>query len=118
MPLPETPLSKICRAIAAFLAVRLEASLHNVTVRIGHPADAIPKTGDHDHRVNLFFYRVGQNEFGPAADPDEVWRLRLHCLITAFGVEDTVSPGENELRLLGGVLRTFHEQPLLDPVPV
>jgi len=119
MPLPESPLSQVCRAIAGFLSERLEASLNHIHVRIGSPADAVPKETDNDHRVNLFFYRLEPGGFGPAADPDEPWRLRLHCLVTAFGVkEDQVPAGENDLRLLGGVLRAFHEQPVLDGVAV
>lgn len=119
MALPETPLSQVCRAIAAFLADQLGASVHPIKVIIGSPADAVPKETDTDHRVNLFFYRLEPNEFTPAPDPDEIWRLRLNCLVTAFGVpEDSVSAGENALRLLGVVLRAFHERPLLDAVPV
>lgn len=119
MPLPESPLSQVCRSIAGFLSERLEASLNHIHVRIGSPADAVPKETDTDHRVNLFFYRLEPNAFAPAADPGEPWRLRLHCLVTAFGVqEDQVSAGENDLRLLGGVLRAFHERPVLDGVAV
>ena len=47
-------------------------------------------------------------------DPGESWLLRLHCLITPFGAaESPVSSGENDLRLLGEVLRVFHEKPVL-----
>jgi hypothetical protein len=119
MPLPESPLSQVCRSIAGFLSERLEASQNHIHVMLGSPSDALPRETDTDHRVNLFFYRMEPSGFGPAADPDEPWRLRLHCLVTSFGVqEDQVSAGENDLRLLGGVLRAFHEKPLLDGVAV
>ncbi len=43
----------------------------------------------------------------------------MHCLITAFGVvEELISPGENELRLIGETMRIFHETPILDAVDV
>ncbi len=119
MALPVSSLSQVCRSIADFLANRLEAAQNNIQVRIGSPASAAPIQGDNEHRVNLFFYRVEPNGFGPFAAPDETWLLRLSCLVTTFGVEeDQISPGENDLRLLGGVLSAFHERPILDPVVI
>jgi hypothetical protein len=117
--LPVSSVSQVCRSIADFLSNRLEAAQRNIQVRIGSPASAAPAQGDTDHRVNLFFYRMEPNAYAPAAAPDETWLLRLHCLVTSFGVdEDQVSAGENDLRLLGGVLSAFHERPILDPVAV
>lgn len=119
MALPASSLSQICRSVADFVSNRLEAAQRNIQVRIGSPASAAPAQGDTEHRVNLFFYRVEPNGFGPSAAPDETWLLRLSCLVTVFGVdEDQVSAGENDLRLLGGVLSAFHERPILDPVAV
>jgi hypothetical protein len=119
MALPASSLSQVCRSIADFVSSRLEAAQNNVQVRIGSPASAASVQGDNEHRVNLFFYRVEPNGFGPAAAPDETWLLRACCLVTSFGVdEDQVSAGENDLRLLGGVLSAFHEKPILDPVAI
>jgi hypothetical protein len=119
MALPVSSLSQVCRSIADFLSNRLEAAQNNIQVRIGSPATAAPAHGDNEHRVNLFFYRVEPNGFGPSAAPDETWLLRLSCLVTSFGVEeDLISAGENDLRLLGSVLSAFHEQPLLDPIAI
>jgi hypothetical protein len=119
VPLPEFPLSSVCRAIATFVSDQLQASQNHIHVRIGSPANAVPSETDTEHRINLFFYRFEPGGFGPAASPGEAWLLRLHCLVTAFGVqEEQVSAGENDLRLLGGVLRAFHERPVLDPLPV
>jgi len=116
MPLPASSLSQVCRSIADFVSTRLAAPQNNIQVRIGNPASAVPEKGDPDHRVNLFFYRVEPNGFGPAASPGETWQLRLHCLVTSFAVDDENSAGENDLRLLGGVLSAFHEKPILDPL--
>lgn len=119
MPLPVSSLSRICRGIADFVGQELSASQNNVHVMIGNPADAEPLETDTDHRLNLFFYRLEPDGFGPSAAPDETWRLRLFCLVTAFGVlEDGVSGGENDLRLLGEVVRVFHETPILAPLDV
>lgn len=115
MPLPATSLSRICRSVADFLGTELEANSNSIRVLIGSPAEA-SKEFETEHRINLFFYQVEPSGFG-VFDPDETWLVRLHCLVTAFGVtEGQVGAGENDLRLLGGVLRTFHETPILPPV--
>ncbi|MDH3404182.1 MAG: DUF4255 domain-containing protein [Acidobacteriota bacterium] len=119
MALPVSTLSQVCRAIADFVSERLEATQNHIRVMIGNPADAAPGDTDGDHRLNLFFYRMEPWEFGASAAPDEVWRLRLHCLVTAFGVlEDQISAGENDLRLLGELIRVFHEAPILPALGV
>lgn len=112
MALPLSSLSRICRSVADFLGAELEANMNSIRVLLGNPADAA-KEFETEHRVNLFFYLVEPSGFGVFAS-DETWRVRLHCLITAFGIaENQVSAGENDLRLLGGVLRVFHENPVL-----
>jgi hypothetical protein len=122
MALPLSSLSRICRSIADFLGAEMEANSNSIRVLLGNPADAA-KEFETEHRVNLFFYLVEPSGFGAFA-PDETWRVRLHCLVTAFGIaENQVSAGENDLRLLGGVLRVFHENPILpaydlDGIPV
>ena len=119
MALPVSSLSQVCRSIADFVSQGLQASQNKIHISLGSPADVAPKKGESKHQVNLFFYRFEPGGFGPSADPGEPWRLRLHCLVTAFGSkEDQVSGGENELRLLGEVLRIFHEKPILDLVEV
>jgi hypothetical protein len=119
MALPVSSLSQICRSIADFVGVGLDAIDNSIRIMIGTPADAAPKDSDTDHRVNLFFYRLEPSGFFPDTFPGEPWRLRLHCLITAFGVsEELISSGENDLRLLGEVVRIFHENPVLETVDV
>jgi hypothetical protein len=117
MALPLSSLSRICRSIADFLGAELEANSNSIRVLLGSPADAA-KEFDTDHRVNLFFYLVEPSGFGAFA-PDETWMVRLHCLVTAFGVaESQVSSGENDLRLMGAVLRVFHENPILPALDI
>lgn len=115
MALPQSTLSRICRAIADFLAISLNASTNNLRVMIGNPAAAAPGPSVNEHRLNLFFYRVEPVGMLNAAAPDEIWRVRLHCLITAFARnEPQVSAGENDMRLIGEVVRIFHERPLMN----
>jgi hypothetical protein len=112
MALPLSSLSRLCRSIADFVGAELEANSNSIRVLLGNPADAA-KEFETDHRVNLFFYLVEPSGFGAFA-PDESWLVRLHCLVTAFGIaENQVSSGENDLRLLGAVLRVFHENPIM-----
>ena len=119
MALPPSTLSQVARSVADFVSEGLDAANLSVRVMLGTPADAAPKEGDTEHRVNLFFYRVEPFGFAPDGAPDETGWIRLHCLITAFGVlEDQISVGENDLRLLGEVLRLFHETPVLDTLDV
>lgn len=119
MALPTSTLSAVCRSVADFVSEGLDAANLSIRVSVGNPAEVAPKEGDTEHRVNLFFYRVDPFGFAPDGASDEVGWLRLQCLITAFGVlEDQVSVGENDLRLLGEVIRLFHETPVLAPIAV
>ncbi len=119
MALPRSSLSQVCRAIAEFVSVGLDASANSIQIMIGSPANAQPATADGTHRVNFFFYRVvpaGLFTGDTAGDP---WWVRLHCLVTGFGIdEEQVSAGENDLRLLGGVMRLFSATPVLSALTV
>jgi hypothetical protein len=117
MALPQSTLSLICRGIVDLLAQGLDANANTIHVMMGAPADAAPGASPTEHRVNLFFYRIEPSGFFPDAAPDEIWRIRLHCLITAFGMtEGQVSAGENDLRLLGEIVRLFHETPIMSGI--
>jgi hypothetical protein len=119
MALPQSTLSRVCRSIADFLAQRLNANANSIRVLIGTPAAAAPTASVNEHRVNLFFYRIEPSGFFPDVAPDEIWRVRLHCLVTPFGrTEGQTSAGENDLRLLGEIVRVFHETPILPEVSV
>lgn len=119
MALPQSTLSLVCRGIADFLAVQLNAQANSIRVLIGTPAAAAPSASTNEHRLNLFFYRIEPTGFGNAAATDEIWRVRLHCLVTPFArAENQVSAGENDLRLLGEVVRIFHERPLMASIDV
>ena len=114
MPLPTSTLSQVSRSVADFVTEGLDAANLSIRVMIGSPAAAAAKEAATEHRVNLFFYRLEPWDFDADALPGETGWLRLHCLITAFGVsEDNVSEGENDLRLLGEVVRLFHEAPVM-----
>jgi hypothetical protein len=85
-------------------------------IRIGHPNDTIGGMDAGLNNLNLFFYNVSYDGYpadGLSADP---FYVRLYCLITAVGAKtDSLSPsaGENDLRLIGEVMRVLHQQPVL-----
>jgi hypothetical protein len=118
MALPVSSLSQVCRAVAVHVATSLAASANNIRVTVGSPATAVPSATE-EHHVNLFFYRVEPNAYAPASSPAGDWLLRLSCLVTPFGLaDDELGSGENDLRLLGGVLSAFHARPVLEPVTI
>jgi hypothetical protein len=111
MPLPESSLSIVCNAIADFVRSNISAVANNIAVSIGSPAELGEDTGQ--HRINLFFYRFEPGGFASASLPNEPWRIRLFCLVTALGIaEDSVTSGENDLRMLGELMRIFREAPV------
>ncbi|MDF2177349.1 DUF4255 domain-containing protein [Aliiglaciecola sp. CAU 1673] len=117
MPLPESSLSTICTAVGDFVRSGVNAAANNITVSLAAPAEVAADNAQ--HRINLFFYRFEPSGFQSALRPDEPWRIRLYCLVTGFGIdEDNISAGENDLRLLGEVMRLFHEQPILSATNV
>lgn len=119
MPLPESTISRACRSVADFLYKTLKARGYAVLVVIGPPSNAKPAVGDSNHRLNLFFHRFEPAGFGPDTLPGETAWVRAHCVMTAVAVDETpVLAGENDLRILGEVLRIFHETPVLPPVDV
>jgi len=92
-----------------------------IDVTIDTPAAASkafqPATGK--SLLNLFFYRIEPSGFYDAAGAGERWYIRIFCLMTVFSTDETdngttIPQGEVDLRILGEVLRYFHENPVLD----
>ncbi len=112
MPLPRSSLSIMCSSITEFVRTGLNAAANNISITLGAPSEVADE--DSEHRVNLFFYRFEPSGFQSAAYPNDPWRIRLFCMITVFGIAaDDVPAGENELRMLGEILRIFRETPVL-----
>jgi hypothetical protein len=119
MALPRSSLSQVCKAVADFISNGIHASAHSIRVMIGNPAAAVPAQTDNDHRVNLFFYRIEPAGLFTGESTGDPWWVRLHCLITGFGVlEDQISAGENDMRLMGEVMRVLHEAPVMPTLVV
>jgi hypothetical protein len=132
MALPATPLSKVCKEIRDYLGAQIQVTEGSkLTVVLGTPADtASLDPADSTHRLNLFFFRFEPSGLFPDTLPGETGWLRGFCLITPFASDETIegeggSPGdtptgegttigagENDLRLIGEVVRIFHEKPV------
>ncbi|MHA7879035.1 MAG: DUF4255 domain-containing protein [Saccharospirillum sp.] len=115
MPIPDSALYLACDAIATFVSQGIQAVTHDISVTLGAPADVASRT-DED-RLNLFFYRVEPSGFQAGVHPQEPWRIRLFCMVTAMSTNGT-NQGENDLRLLGLVMALFHDQRILPPVSI
>jgi len=115
MALAVSALSQVCKSMRQYLDGEINApDRSKVTVVLGTPSDtATAGAGDSDHRLNLFFFRFEPPGLFPDILPGEIGWLRTFCLITPFAAEeDSVSAGENDLRLIGEIIRVFHEKPV------
>jgi hypothetical protein len=118
MALAISSLSRVCRSLGQVLSAGINDSAAGATrveVVIGTPSIAATQDNDATHRLNLFFFRFEPSGFFPDNLPGETWLVRMHCLLTPFCIdEDGVAAGENDLRVVGEVMRFFHEQPTFD----
>lgn len=114
MALAVSSLSQVCKSMRQYLDGEINAPEHSkVTVVLGTPADTATGAGDSTHKLNMFFFRFEPPGLFPDILPGETGWLRSFCLITPFATEeDTISAGENDLRLIGEVIRVFHERPV------
>ncbi len=117
--LPVTSISLAARRLRAYLAEHI-ADLEETGVFIDHPKHAIDRVEDGRQHLNLFFYRLEHDGYPAHATSDDPVYFRLHCLITALGaddnesIEELIPAGENDLRLIGEVVRLLHQRPMLD----
>jgi hypothetical protein len=109
----ESSLSVVANHLRNLLATRIDGI---DDIIISHPKDANPK--DSSQSLNLFFYKVDNSGYPADTGSDDPFYVRLNFLITAYGVSKTVngvkiSSGENDLRLVGEVMRVLHESPIM-----
>ncbi len=120
MFIAESSLSIMCLAIENFVRNGLDAENNSIDVTMGAPASAAA-AGPKMNRVNLFFNRFEPSGFASNGHPGEPWLMRLFCLITAFGEDDiseNITGGEFELRMIGEIIRLFHESPVMSNVEI
>ena len=107
-------ISQVCRSLAQQLSTSINGTDRSrIDVLVGTPSSAAPAETDTNHRLNLFFFRFEPFGFDTDMLPGDTWLLRAQCLMTPFCIDEApTTAGENDLRVLGEVLRYFHEQPV------
>lgn len=115
MALATSSLSQVCKGIRQYLDATLNGPTRSkVTVTLATPSEtATGAAHGPDHYLNLFFFRFEPAGLFPDTLPGETGWLRSFCLVTPFAAEEgKTGAGENDLRLLGEVIRIFHEKPV------
>lgn len=111
--------SRVMRGLRGYLAAALELPVAQVLLT--HPQSAADQSdqGPGLQHLGVFLYRTEIDGYpADGAYPDPVY-LRLYCLLTPFSVDETdeegvtISAGENDLRLVGGVIAAMHRRPVL-----
>jgi len=108
-------LASICdslvKAVRADLSLEFQARISPV---IGSPQQIDAIDPRNDHYLNFFFYQFEPFEFDSDNLPGEPLLLRTRCLITPFAIQESEEAGAgfNDLKLIGEVIRIFHETPV------
>ena len=113
MALNPSGLSEAVLALRAVLGEHINGLDEN-RINIGAPKQTQDELTGSDQQLSIFVYNAQISPNGADIHPMDSPTVRLHCLITPFGVADAeanISAGENELRLMGEVLRVMHENP-------
>ena len=105
---------------AESISQQLQAALADITVIVGTPmaAKTLSDTNGDKHYLNIFFYRIAPSGFHPAQTSDDPLFLRVAALLTPFPAKTIANPEPHAaLRILGEVLRYFHEDPVGEVLP-
>ncbi|GGX39081.1 DUF4255 domain-containing protein [Saccharospirillum salsuginis] len=115
MAIPDSALFLACNSVADFISNGIQANTHGIKIYLGSPADITKK--DDEDRLNLFFYRMEPSGFQAGVHPQDPWRIRLFCMVTAMA-EDGDAQGEGDLKLIGLIMALFHDQRILPSVNI
>lgn len=115
MLLPVSAMSDAANKLRNVLSKKIDVLKDVKQIRIGHPKDTFDGLGaDGLIYLNLFFYNVQYDGYPSDGLSEDPFYVRLYCLITAVsGKTSKPSPGENDLRLIGEVMRVLHQQPVI-----
>ena len=114
--LPVSAISDAATRLRALLINNIDDLSDLKQVKIGHPKETLATMVSDLNSVNLFFYRVGYDGFPADGGVESPFYVRLFCLVTAVGATPTdsgPSTGENDLRLIGEIMRVLHETPVV-----
>lgn len=120
---PPSALSIAASGVADAIDAHFRRNGAIVHVFADAPAVSAKRAAPDTHVINLFFYHISPSGFHAAQTSNDPLMLRLHCLITPFCKDapaenggDVMPAGDAELRILGEVVRLFHEHPLIGPL--
>ena len=105
-------------ALALRKKIAADTDVDAANIQFGHPAHVNPSNDAQS--VSLYFFRVHESGNSGMVDPKMPMDTIAHCLITPQGSatgggnagEDAVSAGENDLAILGQIMRGMHEHPV------
>ena len=121
MAIPSTAISVAALQLRQLLASEIDGLQQN-QIAIDYPKHGAEQVDKTEQGLNLFFYRIERGAYAPDATQEDPFFIRLHILITALGVDQTtnhgansltISAGENDLRLIGEVIRLVHQHPTM-----
>ena len=117
--IPVSSMSVTARYLRQILADNItDVNVNNIY--ISNPKDLSVDTTE--QCLNLFFYRVDYSGYPADGTPDNPFYVKMFCLITALGADttegegenqETITAGENDLRLIGEVIHVLHENPII-----
>ena len=114
--LPVSALSDAANKLRGLLLSQIDDIEEIKQLKIGHPKETFDDMDSDLNNLNLFFYDIRFDGYPADGLSDDPFYVRLYCLITAVGannVSTAISAGENDLRLIGEVMRVLHEHPIL-----
>ncbi len=114
--LPVSALSDAANKLRGLLLSQIDDIEEIKQLKIGHPKETFDDMDSDLNNLNLFFYNIRFDGYPADGLSDDPFYVRLYCLITAVGannVSTAISAGENDLRLIGEVMRVLHEHPIL-----
>ncbi len=106
-------IAEVCRGLADYLGDQFGETDTPLQVVLGSPAEVATEAPDDEHRLCVFFFRFEPSGYYPDSAPGNTQYLRAHCLITPMAIaENGIGKGENDLRILGEVMRVLQEKPV------
>lgn len=118
--LPASALSNAAYGLRELLVSEIDDFTDFSRILIGPPSENFETLKSRQHTsLNLFFYEVKHDAYPTDVVSDNPFYVRIRCLITALGSKTNgpprdISSGENELRVIGEVMRVFHQNPFLE----
>ncbi len=114
MPVPVSSLSVAVQGIADFLDGRFGEDVKISTDTPQRASDRVK--GGSVHFLNLFTYRVLPSGFHSATAFNQPNFIRINTLLTPFLTDQDIGAPDDDLRILGQLIRVLHSLPVVPAV--